>query len=86
MAIPSLHFLFWLLLKNYVRMSFDTVVNGYPKCLGMMDLKLISFIRNELKVSRIPILVLSGLDDSQLKSQVLNLGVTDFLNKPIQCL
>ena len=62
--------------------EFDTVVTDI-RMPGHDGFELISFIRNELKVSRIPILVLSGLDDSQLKSQVLDLGVTDFLNKPI---
>ena len=62
--------------------EFDTVVTDI-RMPGQDGFELISFLRNEFKAYRIPILVLSGLEDSQLKSQVLGLGVTDFLNKPI---
>ncbi|PKO15816.1 MAG: hypothetical protein CVU39_09850 [Chloroflexi bacterium HGW-Chloroflexi-10] len=44
---------------------------------------LISFMRNEAIDTSIPIVVFSGLGDTRLKQRVLNLGVTDFLNKPI---
>ena len=62
--------------------EFDTVVTD----IHMPDqngFELISFLRNEFADTRIPILVLSGSNDTKLKSDVLNLGVTDFLNKPI---
>ena len=68
--------------KKLKKNEFDTVVTDI-RMPGQDGFELISFLRGGFRNNRIPILVLSGLDDSRLKPKVLGLGVTDFLNKPI---
>jgi len=51
---------------------------------GLDGIELISTIKEKLNASRTNILVISGMDDEKLKTNLFQLGVSEFLQKPIE--
>jgi putative two-component system response regulator len=62
--------------------KYDVVVTDI-KMPGKDGFDLISILKNKSTSHDIPIIVLTGSDENQLKTQALNLGATDLLNKPL---
>lgn len=50
---------------------------------GLAGLELILLIKQKLNNNKTPIIVISGMDDDNLKNELLQKGVSDFLTKPI---
>jgi putative two-component system response regulator len=63
--------------------GFDVVVADV-KMRGMSGLDLLDRIRSTPHVSDIPVLILTGSTDRELKRQALDLGAADLLDKPIE--
>ncbi|PLX13171.1 MAG: hypothetical protein C0597_12090 [Marinilabiliales bacterium] len=51
---------------------------------GLDGIELISTIKEKLNASQTNILVISGMDDEILKTNLFHLGVSEFLTKPIE--
>jgi two-component system response regulator YesN len=51
---------------------------------GLDGIELISTIKEKLNTSQTNILVISGMDDEILKTNLSHLGVSEFLTKPIE--
>ncbi len=62
--------------------KYDIVITDI-KMPGKDGFDLISILKNSPSTRDIPIIVLTGSNENQLKSQALNLGATDLLNKPL---
>ena len=70
--------------------AYETIVRESPDIV-LLDimmpvvsgLDILSKIRQNPHLARIPVLVLTGAESSQLKSEALDLGATDFLKKPV---
>ncbi len=54
-----------------------------PECDGLTFLKMRQ-ARPEEDVQRIPVLVLTAIDDPQVKTQMFELGAQDYITKPIE--
>jgi putative two-component system response regulator len=50
---------------------------------GVSGLDILAAIRSDASLSQLPVLIVTAATDSDLKSEALNLGVTDFLSKPV---
>ncbi|HAF29347.1 MAG TPA: hypothetical protein DCG75_09905 [Bacteroidales bacterium] len=50
---------------------------------GIAGVELVSLIKQKLNDFKIPILVISGMDDDKLRNELFQNGVSDFLTKPI---
>lgn len=50
---------------------------------GMSGLELLSLLKSDEKTKYIPVIVVTGFQDSALKHQALELGAEDLLNKPV---
>jgi response regulator RpfG family c-di-GMP phosphodiesterase len=50
----------------------------------MSGIELLQKLRSHELTRHVPVVMLTGLDDALLKSQVLDMGATDLLNKPFQ--
>lgn len=61
---------------------FDVIVTDI-KMPSKDGFELITVLKNEESTKNIPIIVLTGSNESNLKSKALNLGATDLLNKPL---
>ena len=49
---------------------------------GIEGIELIKIIRQELDV-KVPIMVISGMDQDYLQKELLQLGISEFLSKPV---
>ena len=63
--------------------AYDAVVTDV-KMPGMSGLDLLERIRQTDKTKDVPVVVLTGLNDHDLKEKALNLGAVDLLNKPVE--
>ncbi|MEN6405296.1 MAG: HD domain-containing phosphohydrolase [Thermoguttaceae bacterium] len=63
--------------------AYDAVVTDI-KMPGLSGMDLLERIRQTDKTKDVPVVVLTGLDDQDLKTKALDLGATDLLNKPIE--
>jgi DNA-binding NtrC family response regulator len=63
--------------------SIDVIVSDVfmPGTDGM---ELLKFLKNGIHTSMIPIIMISGKNDAELKRQALKLGALDLLNKPFK--
>ena len=63
--------------------SNDVVVSdiGMP---GKDGFALLAAIRGDARLADVPVILLTGLDDEELKEKALGLGATDLLNKPVR--
>lgn len=50
---------------------------------GVSGLDLLQEIRREPQYAHLPVLILTAVDDREVKAQALNMGATDFLSKPV---
>lgn len=64
------------------RQGFDAVVTDV-RMPGMNGLELLERIRNTDQTRGVPVVVLTGMSDRDLKRQALLLGATDLLKKPV---
>jgi len=62
--------------------KFDAVVTDV-QMPGMNGLQLLQRLRQNEKTQDVPVVILTGLADHDLKREALNLGATDLLNKPV---
>lgn len=63
--------------------AYDAVVTDV-KMPGLNGLDLLERMRRTDKTRHVPVVVLTGLNDHDLKEKVLNLGAVDLLNKPVE--
>ncbi len=52
---------------------------------GITGLELLERMRSRARTADIPVVMLTGLGDGDLKRRALDLGATDLLSKPVQC-
>ncbi len=52
---------------------------------GLTGLELLQYMKTCDSTRDIPVVMLTGLEDRDLKRQALDLGAADLLNKPVQC-
>lgn len=50
---------------------------------GVSGLDILRDLRAEERYARLPVLILTAIDDREVKARALNLGATDFLPKPV---
>lgn len=50
---------------------------------GMAGLELITLIKQNINYYKIPIIVISGMDDDKLRNELFQNGVSDYLTKPV---
>lgn len=50
---------------------------------GIAGIELITLIKQKLNNSKIPVMVISGMDDDKLKNNLFQDGISDYLTKPI---
>ncbi len=50
---------------------------------GIAGIELITLIKQKLNNSKIPVIVISGMDDDRVKNELFQKGVSDYLTKPI---
>jgi putative two-component system response regulator len=50
---------------------------------GVGGLEILQRLRAEPRLARLPVLILTAVDDREVKTTALNLGATDFLTKPV---
>ncbi len=63
--------------------AYDAVVTDV-KMPGLNGLDLLERMRRTDKTKHVPVVVLTGLNDRDLKEKALNLGAVDLLNKPVE--
>jgi signal transduction histidine kinase len=69
--------------QSILHSDFDIVVSDI-KMPAMTGLELLEKIKSELKEKRPEFIIITGIEDKELKRAALNLDATDLLNKPIQ--
>ncbi|MDH3349122.1 MAG: response regulator [Desulfobulbaceae bacterium] len=69
-------------LEEMASRSFDTVVSDI-KMPGRNGFELLEVIRNSPNYKDIPVVMVTGLGDRDLKRKSLEMGATDLLNKPV---
>lgn len=71
-------------LDNFEKTNYDVIISDIMVEGEMSGMGLISRIRSmEGDKSRVPILAVSGLDDSARRIELFRMGVNDFINKPV---
>ena len=50
---------------------------------GISGLEVLRSVRSSPRSAHLPVLILTAIDDREIKAEALNLGATDFLAKPI---
>ncbi|MBU8893431.1 MAG: response regulator [Bacteroidales bacterium] len=50
---------------------------------GLGGVELISILKHKLNKSKIPIIVISGMDDDEIKDQLFQKGISGFFTKPV---
>jgi len=70
-------------LAQLLRSDFDAVVTDV-QMPGMDGLQLLQRLRQTERTRDVPVVVLTGLADRDLKRKALDLGATDLLNKPVE--
>ena len=68
-------------LQHVEKSAFDTIVidNRMP---GMCGIELLALLKTNPKTQLIPVIMLTGCAEGELKREALNLGAYDFVNKP----
>jgi putative two-component system response regulator len=69
--------------EQLLEAAYDAVVTDI-KMPGLSGLELLERMRQTDKTKHVPVVVLTGLNDHDLKERVLNLGAVDLLNKPVE--
>jgi putative two-component system response regulator len=69
--------------ERLLETAYDAVVTDV-KMPGLSGLDLLERIRQTDETKHIPVVVLTGLNDRDLKERALNLGASDLLNKPVE--
>ena len=69
--------------ERLLESTFDAVVTDV-KMPGMSGLELLEQIRSTDKTKDVPVVVVTGLNDQDMKAQALDLGAADLLNKPVE--
>ena len=69
--------------EHLLEAAYDAVVTDV-KMPGMSGLDLLERMRRTDKTRHVPVVVLTGLNDHDLKEKALNLGAVDLLNKPVE--
>ena len=69
--------------ERLLEAAYDAVVTDV-KMPGMSGLDLLARMRQDDRTRHVPVVVLTGLNDHDLKERALNLGADDLLNKPVQ--
>ncbi|MFA6243296.1 MAG: HD domain-containing phosphohydrolase [Candidatus Hydrogenedentales bacterium] len=64
------------------RVDFDTVVSDM-RMPAKDGFALVESMKGDARLSRVPVIILTGDHDSTLKRRALDMGVTDLLSKPI---
>jgi len=62
--------------------AFDAMISDV-RMPGRDGFELLSLLRNSAAWADLPIVMLTGMDNPNLKNQALDLGATDLLNKPV---
>jgi putative two-component system response regulator len=63
--------------------AYDAVVTDV-KMPGVSGFDLLERIRQRDQTRTVPVVILTGLNDQELKTRALNLGAADLLNKPVE--
>ena len=50
---------------------------------GVSGLDILRMIRSSAQLARVPVIILTAVDDRKVKAEALDLGATDFLTKPV---
>jgi putative two-component system response regulator len=69
--------------EHLLEQAYDAVVTDV-KMPGLSGLDLLARIRQTNQTKDVPVVVLTGLDDQDLKEQALDRGAADLLNKPVK--
>ena len=69
--------------EQLLETAYDAVVTDV-KMPGLSGFDLLERIRQTEKTKDIPVVVLTGLNDRDLKERALNRGAIDLLNKPVE--
>jgi putative two-component system response regulator len=69
--------------EQLLETAFDAVVTDV-RMPGLNGLDLLERIRRTERTKDVPVVVLTGLDEQDLKEKALDLGASDLLNKPVQ--
>jgi signal transduction histidine kinase len=69
-------------LKMVQEKEFDAIITDI-RMPEMTGLELLEQLQADEKTKKIPVVILTGLEDRTLKRQALNLGAVDLLNKPV---
>ena len=69
--------------ERLLEAAYDAVVTDV-KMPGLNGLDLLERMRRTDKTRHVPVVVLTGLNDHDLKEKALNLGAVDLLNKPVE--
>ena len=69
--------------ERLLEATYDAVVTDV-KMPGVNGLDLLDRIRRTDKTKDVPVVVLTGLNDHDLKARALDLGAVDLLNKPVE--
>jgi signal transduction histidine kinase len=69
-------------LKMVQEKEFDAIITDI-RMPEMSGLELLERLQADEKTKKIPVVILTGLDERTLKRQALNLGAVDLLNKPV---
>ncbi len=69
--------------QQLLETAYDAVVSDV-RMPGMTGLDLVERIRGNEKTKDIPVVILTGLNDHDLKEKALDLGAVDLLNKPVE--
>lgn len=70
-------------LEQLLRSDFDAVITDI-QMPGLDGLQLLHRLRQAEQTRDVPVIVLTGLADRDLKRKALDLGATDLLNKPVE--
>ena len=68
--------------EDLLEKTYDAVVTDV-KMSGMSGFELLDRIRHNERVKDIPVIMLTGMDEANLKEQVLDHGAVDLMTKPI---
>ena len=68
--------------ESLLQMAYDAVVTDV-RMPGMSGLELLERIRKTEQTKNVPVVVLTGMNDRDLKEKALDCGAADLLNKPI---
>ncbi len=68
--------------ESLLQMAYDAVVTDV-RMPGMTGIELLERIRRTDKTKDVPVVVLTGLNDTDLKERALLSGAVDLMNKPV---